>query len=84
MSYQCPKCGGKVSRGYSSSAQMAAGLVGALFYMAFGSFECKKCGKISKSEFSSSDQARMTMGSLIMIIIAVIIGIAVIMLINSK
>lgn len=34
MAYQCPRCGDPVQRAYSDSAQMAAGLVGALFYAA--------------------------------------------------
>ena len=45
MAHQCPRCGEPVERGYSSTAQAAAGLVGALFYAAFGAFECKKMWK---------------------------------------
>lgn len=66
MAYTCPRCGAPVQRGTSSSAQIAAGLVGALFYAAFGAFQCKTCGKIAKSEFSTEDQAKMTTGSVLM------------------
>lgn len=74
MAYKCPKCGSDVSRGYSGSAQATAGLVGALFYAAFGAFECRKCGKIPKNMFPQDVQAKMTLGSFIMAVVA--IGIA--------
>lgn len=51
MAYQCPRCGQPVRRGYSSTAQHVGGLVGALFYAAFGSFQCPKCGTLKRSEF---------------------------------
>ena len=69
MAYACPKCGNAVSRGYSSAAQGAAGLVGALVYAAFASFECKKCGKLARTEFPDAplamnlDEALAFMGS---------------------
>lgn len=84
MAYKCPKCGGPVQRGYSSGAQMTAGLVGALFYAAFGAFQCKKCGKIPRSEFPGEDRSKMALGSVIMVVIAILIGIAVITLIQSR
>jgi hypothetical protein len=46
---------------------MAAGLVGAAFYAAFGSFECGVCGKIPKSEFSPEDQQKMTNGTILLV-----------------
>ena len=49
---------------------MAAGLVGALFYAAFGAFECKKCGKVSRSEFPADIQVKMAMGTLILLVVA--------------
>ena len=51
MAHACPRCGKPVQRGYSSGAQFTAGLVGALFYAAFGPFQCATCGKIPTSEF---------------------------------
>ena len=83
MAYQCPRCGEDVSRGYSSGAQVAAGLVGALFYAAFGAFECKKCGKIPRSEFPSDVQAKMAVGTLIMVLVAIGIAIGAIALLGS-
>ena len=53
---------------------MAAGLVGALFYAAFGDFQCKGCGKIAKSEFPPEARTKMLLGSLMMLVIAIIIG----------
>jgi len=68
MAYVCPRCGGKVSRGYSRGAQMTAGLVGAAFYAAFGPFQCVKCGRIPKSEFPADVQARMVRGTGLLIL----------------
>jgi len=84
MAYKCPKCGEKIHRGYSESAQKTAGLVGILFYMAFGAFVCKNCGKIARSEFSAADKTKMTVGSIIMIILALVIGVFIFMLILEK
>ena len=82
MAYLCPRCGGPVQRGYSAGAQMAAGLVGALFYAAFGAFTCPKGGKISRSEFPAQDRNKMAAMSAIMVVAAVAIAIGVIALIS--
>ncbi len=68
MAYKCPRCGADVSRGYSGKAQIAAGLLGALFYAAFGAFQCKKCGKIARSEFASDVRAKMATGTLLLVV----------------
>jgi len=81
MAYKCPRCGGPVQRGYSSSAQIAGGLVGAMFYAAFGAFTCEKCGKITRSEFSAEDRNKMTLYSGLLIIGAVALAIVVIVLV---
>ncbi len=85
MAYECPRCGQPVQRGYSSSAQATAGLVGALFYAAFGAFQCKKCGKIAGSEFPPEVRGKMMMMSLVLIASAVVIAIGAIhLLVESK
>ena len=66
MSYPCPKCGGTAQRGSSSTAQHAAGLVGALIYAAFAPFSCVKCGKLARGDFSEEHQAQMTRNSVLM------------------
>ena len=68
MSYKCPRCGEPVHRGYNRGAQMTAGLIGAAFYAAFGSFVCKKCGKIAKEEFSPEERRKMTNGTILLVI----------------
>ena len=83
MAYTCPRCGEVVQRGYSGGAQAAAGLVGALFYAAFGSFECKKCGKISRSEFPPEVRSKMAIWSFVMVVIAVAIAVGVLALIGE-
>ena len=83
MAYKCPRCGENVSRGYSKGAQVAAGLIGALFYAAFGAFECNKCGKIPRSEFPSGVQAKMALGTLIMVLLAIGIAIGVMALLAN-
>jgi len=66
MAYQCPRCGQPVRRGYSRTAQHTAGLIGALFYAAFGSFQCVKCGAVASSEFPAEVRTRMATGSFLM------------------
>lgn len=80
MAYQCPRCGEAVQRGYSSGAQQAAGLVGALFYAALGSFQCAKCGKIPRKEFPPEDRTKMTTASFLMVIGAIALAIFVLWL----
>ena len=83
MAYQCPRCGKPVQRGHSTSAQVAAGLVGALFYAAFGSFMCPTCGKIPQREFPPADRNKMMMHSALMVIGAVVLAVVCIGLIMS-
>ncbi len=73
MATLCPRCGGKVSRAYSSTAQITAGLVGALFYAAFGSMQCKQCGKIPRSEFPPEVRTRLTLTTVAMIVGGVVL-----------
>jgi hypothetical protein len=78
MAYECPRCGQPVRRGYSSTAQHAAGLIGALFYAAFGSFQCAKCGTVARSEFPSNVRGKMATGSFVMVVGAIaLIGVVV-------
>ena len=84
MAYKCPRCGGPVSRGYSSQAQFSAGLVGALFYAAFGKFECRKCGKIATSEFSAEDRTKIFTGSALCVLGAAVLLIVIIALVSNK
>lgn len=77
MAYKCPRCGEAVKRG-SSKAGEEFGAVGILFSSAFSSFECKKCGKIPKKEFSSEDRQKMAIGSFWLLVGAIALGIAVI------
>lgn len=81
MAYKCPRCGEKVQRGYSGSAQIIAGLAGALFYAAFGSFVCKKCGKIPNKEFPEEDRRKMLRGTLILVFCSLAIFVLAIWLI---
>lgn len=84
MAYQCPRCGDLVSRKRSATAQIAGGLIGALFVAAFGSFRCQKCGKIPHAEFPAETQNRMRLGSLGLIgggvlLLVVIVGLLVVL-----
>ena len=63
---------------------MTAGLVGALFYAAFGSFQCPKCGKIPSNEFPPEVRSKMAMHSVIMVIVAIAIAVGGIWLINKE
>lgn len=82
MAYKCPKCGGVADRSHSGTAQAAAGLVGALIYMAFAGLSCAKCGKLARSEFSDEDRGTMTRNSVLLfvgglVLLAACIGILV-------
>jgi hypothetical protein len=79
--YACPRCGGSVQRATSNTAGVAAGLVGMLFYAAFGSFQCQKCGQIPRSEFPPEMQAKMMRGSIILVVVALALSAFVIWLI---
>jgi DNA-directed RNA polymerase subunit RPC12/RpoP len=83
MAYKCPRCGEPVQRGTSSSAAMSAGLVGAMFYAAFGSFQCKNCGKLRRSEFPVEDRSSMLFGSFALIFGAVLLVALVLWLVVS-
>ena len=82
MAYKCPRCGAPVKRGHSGGAQAAAGLVGALFCSAFGSFVCKKCGKIPRKEFPAEIQSKMATGSIVMVIAAIALALGIIWLVT--
>jgi len=73
MAYQCPRCGQAVRRGYSKTAQHTAGLIGALFYAAFGSFQCAKCGAVARSEFPAEVRTKMATGSVLMVFGAIVL-----------
>lgn len=83
MAYPCPKCGGPTGRKSSSTAQAAGGLVGALLYMAFTGFSCVKCGAIERASFSPEVRSKMLLNSVLMIVGAIVLLIAVIALIAA-
>jgi len=83
MAHKCPRCGEPVERGYSASAQANAGLVGALFYAAFAAFECKKCGKIDRSEFPPEVRNKMTGITILLLIGAIALAIGAILLLSN-
>ena len=80
MAYTCPRCRGPVQRGSSAGAAALGGAVGALLAMAFGGFNCPKCGEIPKSEFPPDVRSKMTMGSIVMVFSALALLGAVILL----
>ncbi len=84
MAYLCPRCGSPVSRAYNSGAQFTAGLIGALFVAAFGSFGCQKCGKIPRAEFADADRRKMLTGSVIMALVALAVAVGVLALLSNN
>lgn len=81
MAYQCPRCGQEVQRGSSAMPVLLGGVVGAVLFSAFGSFECWQCGKISKQEFPPSVRAQITTNAVVLIGGAVALAVVVIGLI---
>jgi hypothetical protein len=80
MAYECPRCGGPVQRGSHTAVGLAGGAVGGLLYAAFGKFQCKKCGPIPRKEFAPEVRQKMLLGSLAIVVIALVLLIAVIVL----
>ncbi|MGA2586905.1 MAG: hypothetical protein ABSF88_07790 [Candidatus Aminicenantales bacterium] len=68
MAYKCPRCGEPVQRGRSTSGQLAAGVVGAMFFAAFGAFKCKNCEKIPRSEFPAEVRQKISTGTFILVV----------------
>jgi hypothetical protein len=56
------------------------GAVGAMLASAFGSFECKSCGQIPRSEFPPEDRSKMLLSSLGLVVGSIVLLIAVIAL----
>ena len=84
MAHKCPKCGGPVHRGYSSTAQIAAGIVGALFYAAFGPFKCNKCGKIAHEEFPEDVRKKISKDTTLLALSAIVLAIVIIGALTSR
>ena len=85
MAYKCPRCGKPISRGGGSgTTAMMTGMVGVLFTTAFGRFVCEDCGKIPFGEFPPEVRARMIMGSVAMIVVAIVIFVICIALLSGS
>ncbi len=80
MAYECPRCGGPVQRGSSTAVGVVGGALGALLFAAFGSFQCKRCGTIPRGEFPPETRQSMLLGSLGLVVGAVLLLIAVVAL----
>ena len=77
--YGCPNCNGKVTRSAKkSTVARQFGLVGALVSMATAGFECENCGPIDKSEFPTHVRSQMGTNSVLMVLGAIVLFIAVI------
>jgi len=84
MEYRCPRCGGPVKKGYSGVARVAGGVMGNLFYAAFGSLQCAKCGKLARREFPQEARREMTMQTLLLVIPAVVLLIGLLVLVSRQ
>ena len=84
MAYKCPRCGKPVHRASGRGAQYAGGIMGSLFYAAFGSFRCPDCGKIPRSEFPPNVRRRMLLGTLLLVIPAFALLIVLISLVFGR
>jgi hypothetical protein len=80
MAYSCPRCSQPVKRGQSGAAGFAGGIAGALIYAAFGSFQCKACGKIPMKEFPPEVRSKARMGSLALVGGALLLIVLVVLL----
>ena len=80
MDYSCPRCSKPVQRGRSTTAGVAGGLVGALIFSAFGSFQCASCGKIPMNEFPAEVRNKARAGSATLIVGALLLFVLVVVL----
>lgn len=76
----CPHCGQKVRRSFNADVQKWAGLVGVLFAAAFGGFECDNCGTVARRDFAPPALLKMTITSLLFVLLAVVLIVFIIWL----
>jgi DNA-directed RNA polymerase subunit RPC12/RpoP len=79
MAYKCPHCGKDVQRG-SGAIGGAGGLVGMLIMAAFAGFHCPECGKVPRRDFPPEARTQMLLGSVGLIVGAIVVFILVIAL----
>ena len=82
MIHKCPRCSESLYRSTSDTANLTGGLIGALFYGAFGSLECKYCGKIPYKSFPFKTKILIGINSGFVIVVAVVLLISLFWLIN--
>jgi hypothetical protein len=78
MAYKCPQCGKDVQRG--SGGFGPGGLVGMLIMAAFAGFHCPECGKIPRKDFPPEVRSQMFLGSVGLIVGAIVMFVLVIVL----
>jgi len=69
MSYQCPRCGDRVTRIFPRRVP-GFGLLGPMVYFLFVSCECARCGLIPRREFAPEDRRKMALTTLAMMTLA--------------
>jgi hypothetical protein len=92
MAYECPRCGGNVSRRgykgmshqnvpYNTGGTWLTDLVGSFFFAVLGGFECKECGKIPRREFPYEVRAEMSRSTMLIVLLSLgfVIGVAAVL-----
>lgn len=73
MAYKCPKCGDPVQTNFRYVLPYSRILLLSLLRGVFSSYQCKKCGKIKRSEFPPEVRIRMNVVSMLVVVGVIII-----------
>jgi DNA-directed RNA polymerase subunit RPC12/RpoP len=81
MAYQCPRCGQEVEQNSNRLALVLGGVVGAMLFSAFASYNCWQCGPIAKEEFPAEVRSKMAVGTVALVVGAVVLaGLAILLI----
>ena len=83
MAYQCPRCGQEVEQNSNRLALVLGGVVGAMLFSAFASYNCWQCGPIAKEEFPAEVRSKMAVGSVVLVVGAVVLAAVVVVFIAA-
>ncbi len=83
MAYPCPRCGQEVEQNSNRLAMVLGGVVGAMLFSAFASYNCWQCGPISRDEFPPEVRSKMAVGSVALVVAAVMLVVVVIAVITA-
>lgn len=76
MAYPCPHCNQPVRRAPAAGGWESGGFLGWLLSAAMADFDCARCGKILREEFSPEVQQQMARGSYSIVLFGAVLAMA--------